>query len=66
MVQSNLSVLRATDIQGLIPLHLACHHHASTAVIQYLIDMDKSTLNIADLKGNAASHQHAVVLIMKQ
>ena len=56
MVQNNPDALRAHDIQGLIPFHLACHHHASTAVIQYLIDKDTTTLSIVDFKGNAAFH----------
>jgi len=56
LVESNPSVLKAQDFHGLIPLHLACQHRFSTAVIQYLIDTDESTLNITDSKGNAAFH----------
>ena len=39
-----------------MPLHIACQHHDSTNVIQYLVELDTTTLGTVDRDGNTALH----------
>lgn len=41
---------------GAIPLHIACQHHVSSSVIQYLIGLDTTTRDAADREGNTSLH----------
>ena len=44
------------DCTGALPLHLACQYHDSLSVVQYLIDLDPTTLQRVDSVGNTALH----------
>jgi ankyrin repeat protein len=44
----------------MIPLHVACQHHETTAVVEYLINLNEVTLTTADREGNTALH-HACI-----
>lgn len=60
LVKGNPSAVFTPDSNGAIPLHLAVQHHSSPEVIALLIELDrknpKTTLTIADSRGNTALH----------
>ncbi len=39
-----------------LPLHVACYHHESSKVVDYLIGLDPNTLTAVDWDGNTALH----------
>jgi ankyrin repeat protein len=53
LVKGNPSAIRNI---GTIPLHVACQHHESASVVQYLIELDTTTLETVDRDGNTALH----------
>jgi ankyrin repeat protein len=55
LVKGNPSATRNVDNRGMIPLHVACQHH-SPSVVEYLIDLNSSTLKMKDLCQNTALH----------
>jgi ankyrin repeat protein len=65
LVQGNPSAIRSFDKDGVTPLHIACAHHESASVVQYLLGLhtSKRTLRAADFAlgavdrdGNTALH----------
>ena len=48
--------MQSPDNSGLIPLHIACQHHESASVVQYLVGLDATTLDAVDRDGNTALH----------
>ena len=55
-MKGNPSAIRNFDNNGLIPLHVACEHHSSPSVVQYLLGLDKRTLRAVDYHNNTALH----------
>ena len=37
-------------------MHIACQHHDSTSVVQYLVGLDTTILDAVDLEGNTSLH----------
>jgi ankyrin repeat protein len=61
-LQYELLTTLALDSNIVLPLHIACAHHESASVVQYLLGLDTATLDTADREGNTALHYvHAVV-----
>ena len=69
LVKGNPHALQSPDNSGALPLHIACQHHDSASVrrrcflhywsrniIQYLLELDASTLGTVDREGNTALH----------
>ena len=55
-MKGNPSAIRNFDQSGAIPLHIACQHHNSAKVVQYLVEHDTTTLDAMDRNGNTALH----------
>eukprot|EP00985_Skeletonema_marinoi_P018098 scaffold10048_cov66-Skeletonema_marinoi.AAC.6 len=45
LVKGNPSAIRTFDRSGVIPLHVACQHHDSASVVQYLVGLDTIILD---------------------
>jgi len=60
LVQSKPSAIRSIDNDGVLPLHIACQHHESASVVQYLLGlhMNKRTLRAADFDNNNNTALH--------
>ncbi len=56
LVKGNPCAICTFDNRGTIPLHVACQHHESPAVVEYLIGLNEVTLTTADGEGNTALH----------
>ncbi|KAK1734116.1 hypothetical protein QTG54_015119 [Skeletonema marinoi] len=58
MKRKNLSrsIIMDADTVRLIPLHVACVHHDSVKVVQFLIGLAATTLDAVDREGNSALH----------
>ena len=56
LVQVNLSALHNPNFGGVRPIHLACEHHNSTDVVEYLLDFDATTSQLEDQSGDVALH----------
>ena len=56
LVKGNPAALQSADNRGRLPLHIACMHHDSVRVIQYLVGLDATTLDAVDRHGNTALH----------
>jgi hypothetical protein len=56
LVKGNPLAIRTSDNLGGLPLHVACYHHESTKVVDYLIGLDPNTLTAVDRVGNTALH----------
>jgi hypothetical protein len=56
LVKGNPSALCTFDNRFRIPLHLACQHHETPAVVEYLIGLNKVTLGATDEEGNTVLH----------
>eukprot|EP00986_Skeletonema_menzelii_P019806 scaffold29173_cov154-Skeletonema_menzelii.AAC.2 len=56
LVKGNPSAIRNIDDCGALPLLVACEHHVSTSVIQYLLDLNIRTLKAVDYDNNTALH----------
>lgn len=56
LVQVNTSALRLPHVDGVRPIHLACEHHHSPGVVQYLLDLDVTTSQLEDRFGDLALH----------
>jgi ankyrin repeat protein len=56
LVKGNPSAVRCADNTGRLPLHVACQHHDSASVVEYLIDLDSSSLRASDFDDNTALH----------
>jgi ankyrin repeat protein len=52
----NSSTLQSPNNCGVLPLHVACQHHDSINVIQYLLSLDAATLDALDIEGCTALH----------
>ena len=56
LVKGNPSALRTLENYFALPLHIACEHHDSASVVQYLLDLDKRTVRAVDIDNNTALH----------
>ena len=56
LVKGNPTSIQSPDNGGALPLHIACQHHKSANVIEYLVGLDTSTLAAADKDGNTTLH----------
>ena len=56
LVKGNPAAVQSVDNRGRLPLHIACMHYDTVSVIQYLVELDQSTLVAADRNGNTALH----------
>ncbi len=56
LVKGNPRALQFPDNSGAMPLHIACQHHDSASVVQYLVGLDRGTLEAVDRQGNTALH----------
>ena len=56
LVKGNPNALQSADNNGALPLHVACQHHDSNDVINFLVGLDPSTLDAVDREGNTALH----------
>ncbi len=56
LVKGNPSAVRTPDNAGALPLHLACLHHDSARIVEYLIGLDSNTLTAVDRERNTALH----------
>ena len=56
LVKGNPLALRILDNNFAFPLHIACQHHDSASVVQYLVGLDPATLDALDREGNTALH----------
>jgi ankyrin repeat protein len=56
LVRGNPSAVETTDNSGALPLLIACQHHDSANVVQYLIGLVKITFNAVDREGNSLLH----------
>ncbi len=71
LVKGNPSAIREVDNRGMIPLHIACQHHeTSSAVVEYLIGLNRVTLTTVDGEGDTVLHHacrganHATVALL--
>ena len=49
LVKGNPSAVQSPDNSGALPLHIACQHHESSlSVVEYLLDLDATTLHAED------------------
>ncbi len=58
LLKGNPSAIRNVDNNFSLPLHLACEHHDSASVVEYLVGLDTSTLNALDKTGNSNTAPH--------
>ena len=56
LVKGNRLAVRYPDNRGALPLHVACMHHRFTGVVEYLIELDTTTLDAVDYEGNTVLH----------
>ena len=56
IVKGNPPAVQSPDNSGSLPLHIACAHHDSPSVVQYLIGLDTVTLDAVDHYNNTALH----------
>ncbi len=69
-MKGNPSAVRCADNKGMIPLHVACQHHETPAVVEYLIGLNKVTLGITDGERNTVLHcacrggNHAMIALL--
>mmetsp|Transcript_3386 Transcript_3386/g.7463 ORF Transcript_3386/g.7463 Transcript_3386/m.7463 type:complete len:123 (+) Transcript_3386:987-1355(+) len=55
MVKGNVDALRKADERGALPLHVACEF-GTPDIVQYLINQDKTALNVCDVDKNYPLH----------
>ena len=56
LVKGNPNAVQTPDNDGALPLHVACMHHESTSVVQYLVGLDTTTLEAVDHDDNTPLH----------
>ena len=56
LVKGNPSAIRTTDNNFAMPLHVACQHHDSASVVQFMLNLGEVTLEAVDREGNTATH----------
>jgi ankyrin repeat protein len=73
LVRRNPAAVISPNINGTLPLHIACEHHVSTEVIEYLVGLDPSSLDAVDRDGNTALHyacrgtkHHTIAMLVKK
>ncbi len=72
LIKGNPSSVSCADNRGMIPLHLACQHHESAAVVEYLIKLDPTSLRSKDFNDNTALHHaccsanHAIIALLTE
>ena len=55
LVKGNPHAVQSPDDSGSLPLHVACMYE-SASVVQYLIELDTTTLDVVDNENNTALH----------
>ena len=55
-MNGNPDAVQSPDNSGALPLHIACQHHDSASVVQYLLCLDEAVLEIVDRQWNTALH----------
>jgi len=57
-VKGYSSAIQTSDINGALPLHIACQYHESASVVDYLLGLEGggSSLTAVDLEDNTALH----------
>jgi ankyrin repeat protein len=69
-VKGNPSAITRADNRGMMPLHIACQHHESVSVIEYLINLDPTSVRARDLDDNTSLHHacrganHAIITVL--
>jgi hypothetical protein len=72
LFKGNPSAITCAGNTGMIPLHVACQYHESASVIEYLINLDPTSLHNNDLHDNAALHyacrgaNHAIIALLTE
>ena len=67
LVKGNPSAVCTVDNRLRMPLHVACQHHETPAVVEYLIGLNNVTLRTTDEEGNTVLHyacigaNHAII-----
>jgi len=56
LVKGNPLAAQSLGISSTLPLHVACEHHDSARVVQYLVGLDTTILDAIDGEGNTALH----------
>ncbi len=56
LVKGNPLAVQTPNNSGALPLHVACMHHKVADVVEYLIELDTTTLDAVDYEGNTALH----------
>ena len=56
LVKGNPSAVRCPDNTGRTPLHVACQHYETPAIIDYLIGLDSIAFRATDFEHNTALH----------
>ena len=55
MIAANPNSINAADNHGIIPLHIASQV-GKLSIVKFLIETNKESLSVSDLKGNSALH----------
>ncbi len=70
LVKGNPSAITCADKNGMMPLHVACQHHGSPSIVEYLLDLDPSSSHVLDFDDNTMLHHaclganHAVITLL--
>ena len=56
LVKGNPSAVQTPDNGGALPLHLTCQHHNSTCIVEYLTNLDPTSLCAIDGEGSTSLH----------
>ena len=56
LVKGNPYAVRSIDDSYALPLHVACEHHDSTSVVEYILGLAHITRDATDRDGNSALH----------
>ncbi len=56
LVKGNPSAINCADNRGMMPLHVACQNYESASVVEYLINLDPTSLHHRDLDDNTLLH----------
>jgi ankyrin repeat protein len=70
LIKGNPSAICTFDNRGVIPLHVACQHHESPVVVEYLIGLNEATMTTVDREGNTSLHyacigaNHAIIALL--
>ena len=72
LVKGNPSAISCADNIGMMPLHSACKHRGTPAVVEYLINLYPTSLRARDFDDNTALHyachgaNHAIIALLTE